>query len=311
MSTQHRRPVPAGGADSATPTAIAAAGAVVWRGDEQAPEVALVHRPAYDDWSFPKGKVDAEEHLLAAALREVAEELGAGVRMGVPLPTARYTVRGVPKTVHYWSARWTAGAFTPNDEVDQVAWLPAVEARSRLSHAGDQHLLDAFLAAPRVTEPAVAVRHAKARSRSTWTEDDAARPLTPRGRRQADLFAALLDGGYGPLRVVTSPWWRCVQTVEPYAFATRSTLELLDVLGEDEFEEDVAFARDEIARLAEVSAGLILCSHGNVMPDIVDVLLAGDDSLAERLGEPTLAKGEFVIVHRSQGRPVAVERHRT
>jgi 8-oxo-dGTP diphosphatase len=311
MSTQHRRPATASGADHAAAPAITAAGAVVWRGAEEAPEVALVHRPAYDDWSFPKGKVDADEHLLAAAVREIGEELGAAVRLGVPLPTARYHVRGVPKSVHYWSARWTAGAFTANDEVDQVAWLSPADAVRRLSHAGDQHLLEAFLAAPRVTDPAFAVRHAKARSRSTWTEDDAARPLTPRGRRQADLLARLLAGGYGPLRVVTSPWWRCVQTVEPYAFATRSTLELLDVLGEDEFEDDVAFARAEIARLAEVSAGLLLCSHGNVMGDIVDVLLDGDDTLAATLGEATLAKGEFVVVHRRHGRPVAVERHRT
>jgi 8-oxo-dGTP diphosphatase len=283
----------------------------VWRGSADDPEIALVHRPAYDDWSFPKGKVDPGEHLLAAAVREIDEELGCRIHLGVPLPTAHYRVRGVPKTVHYWSARWVSGDFVPSDEIDAAAWLPISQARARLTHDDDRDLLDAFVAAPRVTAPAFALRHAKAKPRSTWTDDDEARPLTARGQRQAHTIADLWPRAYGPLRVVTSPWWRCVQTVEPYAFATRSTLDLLTELGENEFEEDVDGARDQIARLAAVSDGLVLCSHGNVMPDILDVLIDGDPELAATLGDPTLAKGEFAIVHRADGRPVAVERHRT
>ena len=104
MSSRHSSPHARATSDDAEassgPDEVVAAGGVVWRGDPSLPEIALVHRPAYDDWSFPKGKVDAGEHLLAAAVREIAEELGSRVELGVPLPTARYTVR--------FDATWTA-----------------------------------------------------------------------------------------------------------------------------------------------------------------------------------------------------------
>ena len=88
----------------------------------------LVHRPKYDDWSFPKGKLDRGERAAAAAVREVAEETGLRVRLGPPLSSQRYAVSGGMKTVHYWTGTPVGDAdvsgYTPNDEIDEVEWVP-------------------------------------------------------------------------------------------------------------------------------------------------------------------------------------------
>ncbi|QNE75936.1 NUDIX domain-containing protein [Streptomyces finlayi] len=130
---------------------VLAAGCVLWRrsSHDGSPEVCLVHRPRYDDWSFPKGKLKRGESALGGALREVLEETGHHCAPGARLPTARYEVNGRPKEVAYWAAEATGGSFTPNDEVDRLLWLPPSVARERLTRPGDRDQLDAFLTAPR------------------------------------------------------------------------------------------------------------------------------------------------------------------
>jgi 8-oxo-dGTP diphosphatase len=180
-----------------------------------------------------------------------------------------------------------------------------------LSHDADRRLLDAFAAAPVATTPAIALRHAKAAPRSTWKEPDRIRPLTGKGRAQSEAVADLLSQAYAPMRVATSPWRRCVQTVEPYAFRARATLELLDSIGEVEYEDDPVHAAEQLdAMVAEAEGGLLMCSHGNVMPALVAAAAGGDPRWTAAAGDQTLAKAEFVVIHRSEGRPVAVERHR-
>ena len=113
-------------------------------------EIALVHRPRYDDWSHPKGKLKRHESERDAAVREVREETGMECDLGAELPTAHYLdARGRPKTVRYWAARATDGTFAPNREVDALLWLPPDEARERLTHPRDASLLPAFLASLR------------------------------------------------------------------------------------------------------------------------------------------------------------------
>ncbi|WP_030610190.1 NUDIX hydrolase [Streptomyces sclerotialus] len=132
-------------------TVIRAAGCVLWR-RASAPggvEIALVHRPKYDDWSHPKGKLKRGEEALAGAVREVAEETGMDCRPGPELPATYYEVNGRPKEVRYWAAEACGGTFVPNDEVDRVAWLPPAEARGLLTQDRDRPLVDAFLAALR------------------------------------------------------------------------------------------------------------------------------------------------------------------
>ncbi|AZM46825.1 DNA mismatch repair protein MutT [Streptomyces sp. WAC 06738] len=129
---------------------IRAAGCVLWRTAPDVPggvEIALVHRPKYDDWSHPKGKLKNGEEPLAAAVREVAEETGMACEPGAPLPTTRYRVAdGRPKEVRYWAARAAAGTFVPSHEVDRVVWLPPAAARHRLTQGHDRALVDALLA---------------------------------------------------------------------------------------------------------------------------------------------------------------------
>ncbi|WP_055601778.1 NUDIX hydrolase [Streptomyces aureus] len=127
---------------------VRAAGCVLWRPalSGHGIEIALVHRPKYDDWSHPKGKRKRDESAEACALREVLEETGQDCALGLRLPTARYTVDGRPKEVEYWAARALGGTFTPSREVDRVVWLPPAAARLRLTQPRDRDLLNALTA---------------------------------------------------------------------------------------------------------------------------------------------------------------------
>ena len=122
---------------------IPAAGGVVWRsGTDGGIEVVLVHRPRYDDWSLPKGKLDAAEDLLSAAVREIGEETGLSVRLGRRGPRVSYPVDGGTKRVDYWLMRAVGGGFTPNDEVDELRWVPLAEAPGLLSYDFDRELVE-------------------------------------------------------------------------------------------------------------------------------------------------------------------------
>lgn len=124
---------------------VRAAGTVLWRRSAagRGVEIALVHRPRYDDWSLPKGKLKRGEDFAAAARRETREETGMECVLGEELTTIRYFVEGRPKVVRYWVAEAVGGDFTPSREVDRIAWLPLATARIRLTHDRDRPVLDA------------------------------------------------------------------------------------------------------------------------------------------------------------------------
>lgn len=129
---------------------ILAGGCVLWRaapGTPEGLEICLVHRPKYNDWSHPKGKLKRGETAYAGALRETLEETGMECAPGPSLPTVRYVVEGRPKEVRYWAAEAVGGVFTPSDEVDEVVWLAPASARDRLSQERDRDLVTALLTA--------------------------------------------------------------------------------------------------------------------------------------------------------------------
>jgi 8-oxo-dGTP diphosphatase len=277
---------------------LRAAGAVVWRGDERRPEVALVHRPRYDDWTFPKGKLKAGEHVIAAALREVREETGMAVVLGRALPPVHYLHREQLKRVDYWAGRATEDSepFVPGDEVDEVRWLPLDEARRLLSYEWDPGLLRALVAAPLGTVPLVLVRHGAAGARHDWVGDDALRPLDVDGEAQAATIARVLPA-YRPGVLVSSPSERCVQTLEPYAKSSGMGISLERLLSEESHDPQLT-----AAVVARITVPAAVSSHGKVLPDLIHALSRKDVHLR---------KGAFAVLHRLGGRVVGVERYTT
>ncbi|HET6213703.1 MAG TPA: NUDIX hydrolase, partial [Micromonosporaceae bacterium] len=194
-----------------SPAVVRAAGGVVHRpgppgsaepaGDV---EICLVHRPRYDDWSLPKGKLAPGEPALAAAVREVWEETGVRAAAQTPLPSVHYLARGLPKTVDYWTMRvLSLGEFVPGDEVDEVRWVSIVDARDLLSYEHDLEVVDAYAALPPVTGVVLLIRHASAGRRGSWPGPDKARPLDDTGVAQAEALAELL-ALFAPTRLVSA-----------------------------------------------------------------------------------------------------------
>lgn len=286
---------------------IRAAGAVVWRGDPAAPEVALVHRPRYDDWSFPKGKLRPGEHVIEGCLREVAEETGLRVLLGRALPPVRYLVRGRPKRVDYWAAHVAGyGPAPAGDEVDDLVWLPLDRARERLTFERDAALLDALAAGPLRTTPLLFVRHAGAGDRRAWRGDDDLRPLDETGEAQAERLARVL-AAYRPRVLVSSPSRRCVSTLEPYALR-----EGLKIRREDLLSETGHDARETLRlALALLDAGqpTAVCGHREVLPGLLAAVAERRCDDPARVPDTHLDKGAFAVAHHAGGRIAAVERY--
>ncbi|WP_300016161.1 NUDIX hydrolase [Pseudonocardia sp.] len=251
---------------------ILAAGAVLWRRAPTGVEVALVHRPRYDDWSLPKGKLDRGETMAHTAVREVAEETGFTARLGARLRDVHYPVPEGPKTVRYWAAQACDGAFVPNAETDELRWYPPERAAGLLSYRHDMAVLDDFLRIGAPDSVVLFVRHAKAGSRSQWDGPDEQRPLSGTGREQARHVAGLL-GLFGPDQVISAPPIRCVDTVTSLGLP----VSVEPLLGEDGYWVHPAVG---LARFREVAARpgvTVVCSQGGVIPDVVGELLAEFD----------------------------------
>jgi 8-oxo-dGTP diphosphatase len=284
------------------PPDVQAAGAVVHRRGPSGKEVLLVHRPRYDDWSFPKGKLDRGEHPVVAAVREVAEETGLRVRLGPPLRSQRYpNGGGRMKTVHYWNARVVGdddvSGYLVNHEIDEVAWVGWEEAADRLTYAHDLATLAESRPLRKRSHALVVLRHAKARSRRTWHEDDRLRPLLVEGQRQARDLVPLL-AAYDVSRLVTSSSTRCVQTLEPYAASSGWPLELHDDLSEeDATAASVLEAADDLLHATDAA---VLCGHRPVLPSVFDAL---------GLDPVVLEPAGMVVVHHRGGRILATETH--
>jgi 8-oxo-dGTP diphosphatase len=296
-------------ADGQAADEVRAAGAVVWRPAGGGIQVALVHRPKYDDWSFPKGKLLPGEHVLLAALREVAEETGLLVTLGRRLPPVGYDA-AVPKRVDYWAATVAAGSgeFVPTSEVDQLAWVAASATAARLSYPRDVQTLADFRAGPLRTVPLILVRHASAGSKSQWQSDDQSRPLDVRGKKDAEALAGLMRC-FGTGRVVSSPAERCVATVRPYAALAGVEVEIepaLEVVKKAPAVADPEAAK-AIAVLAAADEPVVVCAHRENLPFLLDAACA-ELGAACPVVEP-LRKGEFLILHRADGKLAAIDRY--
>jgi phosphohistidine phosphatase SixA/ADP-ribose pyrophosphatase YjhB (NUDIX family) len=233
-----------------------------------------VHRPRYDDWSFPKGKLDAGETMPFAASREIAEETGQAARLGAILGDVRYSVPEGSKLVRYWDAEASGGEFVPGDETDAMQWVDPSRAGKLLSYRHDVEVLQRFTALGPPASVIALVRHAKAGSRSQWDGPDAERPLSGTGREQAQQLAGLL-ALFGPDRIVSVPVRRCRDTVAP--LAEKLSLPIADepLLGEDGYWQDPAAGLARLRKLAAQPGVTVVCSQGGVIPHLVGTLATG------------------------------------
>lgn len=294
-------------ADIDRPVAVRAAGALPWRHSGAGLEVLLIHRPRYDDWSWPKGKLDDGETLHECASREIREEIGLDVPLGIPLPTTHYEVAAGLKSVNYWAMRvGPADRIKPDgDEVDVVHWCSVEEARILLSNRSDVDPLEALAEADvrgaLDTRPLILLRHAKAKPRSSWTKAEGDRTLAATGVRQAQAVGRLLHV-WKPTRVVTSPWRRCVDTVLPYVRSSKVKikLRLVEDLTERRHERRPHKAAAAVVRLFDKGKPAVLCSHRPVLPTLLKQFSAYlEEGLEGTLpsSDPYLAPGELIVFH--------------
>ena len=258
--------------------AVRAAGGVLYRPAAVGTEFCLVHRPRYDDWSLPKGTLDAGEHPLAAAMREVVEETGLRGRPQLLLPPVEYQLPdGRPKTVDFWLTLADDGPAVPQDthEVDTAAWLPMGEALERLSYPDERALLGHVVALPPVTAVAGLVRHAHAGERKKWTGVDSMRPLDEAGEVQAERIAALF-AHFAPKRFFAATPLRCKQTLEPLAAMFGGLPIVFDGAFAEPAEAGEAPAKAKLAaqHLLDLRAGglPVICSQGKIIPHLLAAL---------------------------------------
>ncbi|KAA9107549.1 NUDIX hydrolase [Microbacterium rhizomatis] len=307
-----------------TDTAVYAAGGVIWRLVDGKLMVLVIHRTAYADVTLPKGKVDPGETLAETAVREIFEETGIRVNLGIPVGVSRYRMPSKrQKIVHYWAAEATddairASAFVPNREIAALEWVTPKRALGYLSYPVDVEILENFLGfvddGILETFPIIVLRHAKATPREGWKGPDAARPLTDRGARQASAIVGTLST-FGVRRIITSDAVRCVATVTPLAAALGRKIVRTTLISQDAWEAGDGDARSIVGKRVRSRKAAVLCSHGPVLPDILsEIALATGTLRGSYLGSASaLETGSFSVVHLSATNPgsgiVAIETH--
>ncbi|MGF2950337.1 NUDIX hydrolase [Microbacterium alcoholitolerans] len=305
-------------------TAVYAAGAVVWRLIDGKLRVLLIHRTKYRDVTLPKGKVDPGEMLAETAVREVREETGIRVALGVPVGVSKYWMRPKrQKVVHYWAAEATddairASSFVPNHEIAAIEWVSVKKARGRLSYPVDVEILENFarLVDDGVlhTFPLIALRHAKAVSRSDWDGADAERPLTEKGLRHAKAIVAPLRA-FGVRRIVTSDAERCRQTVAPLEKKLGRVARVTAKISQDAWEDGTADVRFVVGKRVRSRKPAVLCSHGPVLPGILSemALATGTMHGSYVSSASALNVAAFSVVHLSVTNPgsgiISIETH--
>ena len=303
---------------------VLAAGAVCWRVVDGKAQVLLVHRGDRADVSLPKGKLDPGETLPQTAVREIREETGLAVSLGVPLGTIEYPLpSGRDKIVFYWAAKVTKKSlkntdFSANAEIAAVEWMTLSKARKALTYEHDVSVIDRFAALLKSgradTFAVVALRHGKAIDPGLWAGPDSTRPLTERGDIQA-LSIASGVAAFSPSKIVSSTAARCLSTVVPLASVTGLTVKATPGISQDAFEEGEASIAAVVRKLLARKKSVVLCSHGPVIPEIIGELARQSNTPpdASLRTAGLLSTAEYTVLHLSVDEPlggiVAIETH--
>jgi 8-oxo-dGTP diphosphatase len=285
---------------------IRAAGAVLWRRlSDDLVQIALIHRPRYDDWSFPKGKVEAGESEIGCAFREVLEETGFETIFGPELCTIEYQVDGITKTVRYWSAQAIGeakGVMDPQ-EVDQLIWVTVSDGYEKLSRKDDKAVLKNFEKFGIDTTPLILLRHGKAIAREEWQGDDGDRPLAQLGQLQSmRMLTKYLP--FGIREIHTSDAVRCYETVAPMARSLSLDMIYWSELSEYAYEKDKKAAINVVNDIIESETHAIVCGHNPVIPGIVAKFI-GKKNFKEL--DHGLMPGEAWILHHRDGEVIAID----
>jgi 8-oxo-dGTP diphosphatase len=285
---------------------IRAAGALLWREvDSRNLEIALIHRPRYNDWSLPKGKIEGGETALQCAYREVFEETGIKASLTRQLGTVEYQESGESKRVIFWSAHCSldTGTFVVNEEVDELVWFTPEDALAKATHDSDRQIIDSFQAQEPRTDTLIILRHTKALERGDWDEADSERTLDEVGFDQAQLLIKHLEP-FAIDEVYTSNFTRCVQTVTPLSHSRGLNITQVPSLNEETFETDpqraVAFAN----ALKQDEKNILICSHNPVIPTMLRGIL---NTKLKNKDLIKLEPGDAWIVHRVRGEIVGLD----
>ena len=289
----------------AKPISVHAAGAVLWRpGSEPGePLIALIHRPRYDDWSLPKGKLDPGETEPVAAVREIMEETGEHSHLGRRLCRITYPIPVGAKTVHYWAARALGGDFVPGKEVDQLLWLPAAEAVKRLTYPHDAKVVGQLLKKPVDTQTVLIVRHGTAGRKTRYRGEDTKRPLDRKGRAQAKSLVPQLRA-FGASVVYAADRARCVQTVEPLALTLGVPITTEPALTEEAYAENPEAAHKRVLEIAALGGTPAICSQGRVIPYLIEWWCSRDGVEPDKSRN---RKGSTWVLSLSEGRLISAD----
>ena len=285
---------------------VRAAGAVLWRRlSDDLVQVALIHRPKYQDWSFPKGKVEIGESDISCAYREVMEETGFDSQFGPELCKVEYPVGDQLKVVRYWSAQAIGDPknVLDVDEVDQLIWVTISDAYQKLSREGDKEVLKNFEIYGVDTTPLILLRHGKAITREEWEGDDGDRPLAQIGQIQSKrMLSKYLP--FAISEIHTSDAVRCYETVAPMARAMSLDMIYWSELSEYAFAKDKKAAINVVNDIIESETRAIVCGHNPVLPGIVAKFIGKKNFKQLDHG---LLPGEAWILHHRDGEVIAID----
>ena len=285
---------------------ILAAGAVLWRKSEKKKiEVLIIHRPKYDDWTFPKGKAEIGEPLIACAYREVLEETNIETAFGPYLGEVEYLTNDGKKKVSFWSAKVVKEKdFKPNTEVDQLKWVEVTKVKELLTLDTDRKILEQFLQIEPDTQPLILLRHAKAVTRDEWQGEDDDRPLDSYGQNQAKRLLAMYQV-FNLEQIHSSDAVRCYDTVVAIAKGLNIKLEVTGKLSESTFKKDKEKAFDYAKDLMKLNESVLLCSHNPILPKMLNKLTKNSEVDAD---EGKLLPADGWVIHRIGKEVIQIDR---